>query len=383
MATKKTNAEILQAVANASEEEAQALGITDDVRKVAALAADGSPSTLASIVVPGTTTYNAMIGVLVKIATMPLRYAKYTDVYAAHHRNFIEGKPERTFIDVAKKGTGNSAQLQSTAAGLSGTLTSNISATTPDVYSVVTSDLKSMEARIPISTADYKNAFTREYGIADFISGMRIALENSIIKQRNAVYDDLFTDAASGAVQAPVSGSSQAGLWSATYVNVQLPDIYAFLDGSKLPDTDDLLTFYAKVKSLYYNLTGRPTTAYNGAYVENNVSSDEIILYVHSDLYAELTTRVDSFAANEQYLREAGLRIVPMRASWLGINVTATSKTIAAIGSTNFLVDYPVNDYESTVSVDRGEIVTRYFDAYFSKAGFEPFVFIRAIGGTS
>lgn len=384
MATKKTNQEILTAVANASEEEAQSLGITEEVRKVATLAADGSPSALSSIVVPGTTTYNAMLGVIVKIATTPLRWAKYTDVYAAHHRNFIQGKPERNFIDVAKKGTGNSAQLQTNTAGLSGTLTSVVTATTPDVYSVVSNELKSFEARIPISTADYKNAFSQEYGLSDFIGGLRMALENSILEQRNAAYDEYFESAAGNAAKAPVTTSTAAGMVQATYVDVVLPNVYAYLNtGSALPDNDDLLTFYAKIKSLYYALTGRPVSDYNGAGVKNNVVKDELVLYVHADLYAELTTRVDSFASNEQYLTEAGLKIVPMQAPWLGSDASTTSKTIAAIGSSNFIVDYPVNDYESTVQVDRGEIVTRYFDAYFSQAGFEPFVFINASSGNT
>lgn len=390
MATKKTNTEILTSIATASDEEAAELGITPELRSVAAQAANGSDIAVMSATNAGSVTYNGMIGVLVKLASTPFRYAKYTDVYHRHHRNFVQGKPERNWIDIAKKGTGNKAQLEGqnpNPANSTGVreLTTTLTAQTPDVYSQAVSTLYSFESRIPISRSDYRNAFTNgETGIADFISAMRKSLDNKITADKNLQYDTVLTGYASNAIEAGTGShatttTASQNMSKATKVSLTLPSIYEYLAAGANPNDADLLTLYTTIKKMYYGMTGRPTTRYNALGVANNTPKDSMILYINADIYSELTTRINSYTPNEERLVAEGLEIQPLSAPWLD----GPTLPIAAIGSVDFLLDYPVNDETSIVTTDRGEIVTRYWDGYFSAAGFEQFTFINAVGSTT
>ena len=142
---------------------------------------------------------------------------------------------------------------------------------------------------------------------------------------------------------------------------------------------DDLTLLYTEIKKVYFSLTGRPTSEYNALGVMNNVDKESMVCYIDADVLAEMETRVAQAAYNLDKLEQEGLKLVPTKAPYLGKVVTTGDESftpLLAIGSADYLRDYPVSDYSSEVPVDRGVIHSRFFDDQFIKAGYEPFVFI-------
>ena len=92
-----------------------------------------------------------------------------------------------------------------------------------------------------------------------------------------------------------------------------------------------------------------------------------------------MRTYVESFAFNSDALTIDPMNIKPMSAPWMGTQVAtegAAGKVIMAIGSVDWALDYPVNDFAKVVPTDRGEIVARYLDTELSIAGFEQMCFV-------
>ena len=376
MAKKLTNTEALAQIAEMSATEAATYGATPDLQQTAAMAAAGDGPATLSLTATDTPIYNAMLGLLVKLAYTPLRHADYKDLYALHHRNFAQGVPERNFIGLAKAGTGNNAQMESDNDAGNGSLTTVVTAETPDVYSVTVADHGHFVARIPISDADYRNAFNTEYGITDFIGGLRRTLENKIINDRNDLFDRAFGYAAENAVHIGGGSPTQEHMFKATIAAVEE---LAF-SVQDLATTEGLMkSIYQVLSQVYFEMTGRPNEKYNALGVPNNTPADAMVVYVDPKYYAAMRTFVESFAFNSDALTIDPMRIRPMAAPWMGKNVNAGGvggTVIAAIGSVDWALDYPVNDFAKVIPTDRGEIVTRYLDTELSVAGFEQMCFI-------
>lgn len=378
MATKKkmTNQEALAQIAEMSATEAATYGATPDLQQTAAMAAAGDVPAMMSLTATDTPLYNAMLGILVKLAYTPLRYADYTDLYAAHHRNFVQGKPERNFIGLAKVGTGNNAQLETDAATGNGMLTTVVTATTPDIYSVTVTQSRNFVARVPISDADYRNAFNNEYGITNLIQGIRKSLENKIINDRNNLFDTAFSDAVDTAVKVGTGAETTENLTKATIVDI----------GEVVSDPNELAqgverearAIYQGLSRIYFEMTGRPTEKYNALGVPNNTPEDAMIVYIDPKYYSAMRTYVDAFAFNSEALTIKPMKFKPMSAPWMGKFASGSvgGNVIAAIGSVDWALDYPVNDFSRVVPTDRGEIVARFLDTELSIAGFEQMCFI-------
>lgn len=385
MATKQTNKQILEAVATASAQDAATYGVTPEIRTVAAAAANNDPVALTSLTVGGTALYSAMLGLLIKIAYTPLRWARYTDLYERHHRNMIQGKPERNWIDVAKAGTGNTAaeELES-APTQGGTLTTVVTAQVPDVISLVTAEARSYVARVPISDADYRNAFTAEYGLDNFIAGLRQSLENAIIAQRNDDFDAEISAAVTTAVPLgagmPVADNAGRGM----FVTLTLPSVNAAMKtaGPVVAAVDDaaegdLKALFTTLKAMYAQMTGRPNEMYNALRAANNTPPDAMICYLDARVYARLSV-LSAWAPNARELRDQGLEIRAISAPWLGANGPDSNPVIGAMGSVDWIVDYPTADFSKVVETDRGYIINRFLDTQLSVAGFEQWCFLTA-----
>lgn len=378
MANKRlTNTEALSQIAAMSATEAATYGATAELQQTAAMAAAGDVPATLSLTATDTPLYNAMIGLLVKLAYTPLRHADYKDLYARHHRNFVQGVPERNFIGLAKAGTGNSAQLESDNDNGNGTLTTVVTAETPDVYSVTVADHGHFVARVPISDADYRNAFNTEYGITDFIGGLRRSLENKITDERNGMFDTAFLNGAQTAVGVGTGAVSQDNIRKATITSIA-KEAYGIATIGDKPE-DIMKAIYQVMSKLYFEMTGRPNEKYNALGVPNNTPTDAMIVYVHPTYYSAMRTYVESFAFNSDALTIDPMHIKPLSAPWMGATVNTggvSGEVIMAIGSVDWALDYPVNDFAKVVPTDRGEIVSRFLDTELSIAGFEQMCFV-------
>ena len=372
---KLTNEEVYQQIATMSETDAAQYGVTPAIRATAQQP-DGVRA--AAFSAPYTPLYNGFVGMIAKFAVTALSKAKYSDIYASHHRNLVQGRPQVGFVKLATAGTGNDSALFSSTPAI-GSLTSVITADQPEVITLYETENKSFVARVPISPEDVKNAVTNEYGISDLIEKTRRSAEDKIINDRNAQFDAMFTDAAKTALLAGTGAETEGNAGKAVKKRVNLTYAKTIASGTLKFTDEDLTLLYTEIKKVYFSLTGRPTSEYNALGVMNNVDKDSMVCYIDADVLAEMETRVAQAAYNLDKLEQEGLKLVPTKAPYLGKAVTTGDESftpLLAIGSADYLRDYPVSDYSSEVPVDRGVIHSRFFDDQFIKAGYEPFVFI-------
>lgn len=377
MSKRLTNEEVYNQIAAMSEAEAAQYGVTPAVRSVSQQS-DSVRATAFSA--PYTPLYNAFVGMIAKFAVTALSKAKYDDIYFRHHRNYVQGRPQVGFVKTATAGTGNDSALFSSAPQL-GSLTSLVTADQPEVITLYDTVNKSFVARVPISPEDVKNAVTNEYGISELIAKTREAAEDKIINDRNTLFDEQLLVSAQKAIVAGTGTETTENAALATKVLLPLStDTVNKVVGGTMSFTDeDLSRVYTEIKKVYFALTGRPVTTYNALGVANNVDKTKCVCYIDSDLLAEMETRVAQAAFNLDKLEQSGLVLVPTKAPYLGKTVTTGASKfvpLVAIGSADYIRDYPISDYTSDMQVDRGTIHSRFFDDQLIKAGYEPFVFL-------
>lgn len=382
--TKLTNAEILQQVANMSEFEANDYGVTDQMRTMAARAAGGDRAATASFYAQYTPLYNAFCGFIVKFAMTALSKAYYTDVYAKHHRNMLQGRPELGFVKPAKAGTGNS-DAEFAALPAQGSLTTVVTADMPDVVALYDISVHKYVARIPVSYEDVKTAFTNEYGINDLYTKVREGLEDKIVEDRNKTYDTALTTAATTAIKAGTGSEIAANKALATYVTVPGTTDWATVIASgsyaDVPEADLVQVFIA-IKNVFYGIIGRPISDYNALGELNNAPKENIVGYIDARLWSEMS-RVKASLFNYRELEQDGLTLLPLRAPWLGKVLGDDSRPVlAAVGTSDFIRDYPTSDFASSVPTDRGSIESRFMTTQLATAGYEPFVFIYGAAGS-
>lgn len=163
---KLTNEEVYQQIATMSETDAAQYGVTPAIRTTAQ-----QPEAVraAAFSAPYTPLYNGFVGMIAKFAVTALSKAKYSDIYARHHRNLVQGRPQVGFVKRATEGTGNKSALFSSTPAI-GSLTSVVTADQPEVITLYDTVNASFVARVPISPEDVKNALTSEYGISELIT---------------------------------------------------------------------------------------------------------------------------------------------------------------------------------------------------------------------
>lgn len=377
---KLTNAEVFADIAKLSAAESNQYGVTAEMKEAAAKIAAGDTSVRSSFWQPYTALYNAFTGFIVKFALQDLSKAYYTDVYSRHHRNMIQGRPELGFVKQAKAGTGNPSQQFGDQPAI-GSLTTVTTAEAPDVVALYDVSIHSYVARIPISPEDVKTAMLTEYGVNDYFTKIREAMEDKIIEDRNQTYDAAFTSlVTSGLIAAGTGSEIAANAAKATYVEVAPADWSTVLTSRRfdLLTEEQLTQVFIAIKRTFYDTIGRPITDYNALGELNNAPRDVMVCYVDSGLYAELS-RVKASVFNASELESDGLRIEPLRAPWLGV-VINDKPILAAVGSADFIRDYPTEDYAKTVPTDSGEIITRRMTTQLAICGYEPFcVLVGAI----
>ena len=376
-----TNEEVYQQIATMSETAAAQYGVTPAIRSTAQ-----QPDAVraAAFSAPYTPLYNGFVGMIAKFAVTALSKAKYDDIYARHHRNFVQGRPQVGFVKRATAGTGNDSALFSSTPTI-GSLTSVVTANQPEVITLYDTVNASFVARVPISPEDVKNAVTSEYGISELITKTREAAEDKIINDRNELFDTQLTECAKTAVAVGSEIPANSGKATKRTLKISSGAIRAAIAGRIDMTTEDLTAIYTEIKRVYYSMVGRPVTDFNALAVPNNVDKDNMVCYIDSDLLAEMETRVAQAAFNLDKLEQAGLTLIPTKAPYLGKPLPSGQDTFVpfvAIGSADFIRDYPVSDYTTEMQVDRGVIHSRFFDDQLIKAGYEPFVFLGAQRGT-
>lgn len=377
MSKRLTNEEVYNQIAAMSEAEAAQYGVTPAVRSVSQQSDSVRANAFSA---PYTPLYNAFVGMIAKFAVTALSKAKYDDIYSRHHRNYTQGRPQIGFVKTATAGTGNDSALFSSTPKL-GSLTSLVTADQPEVITLYDAVNKSFVARVPISPEDVKNAVTSEYGISELITKTREAAEDKIINDRNTLFDEQLLVSAQTAILAGTGSEVNANAALATKVLLPLATdtVNKVVDGVMVFTDEDLSRVYTEIKKVYFALTGRPVTTYNALGVANNVDKTNCVCYIDSDLLAEMETRVAQAAFNLDKLEQSGLVLVPTKAPYLGKTVTTGASKfvpLVAIGSADYIRDYPISDYTSDMQVDRGTIHSRFFDDQLIKAGYEPFVFL-------
>lgn len=372
---KLANEEVYQQIATMSETDAAQYGVTPAIRSTAQ-----QPDSVraAAFSAPYTPLYNGFVGMIAKFAVTALSKAKYSDIYSKHHRNLVQGRPQVGFVKRATAGTGNDSALFSSTPKI-GSLTSVVTADQPEVITLYDTVNASFVARVPISPEDVKNAVTSEYGISELITKTREAAEDKIINDRNELFDTQLTECAKTAVAVGSEIPANSGKATKRLLKLSAVATHAATEGRIDMSTDDLTAVYTEIKRVYYSMVGRPVSDFNALAVPNNVDKENMVCYIDSDLLAEMETRVAQAAFNLDKLEQAGLTLVPTKAPYLGKAVTSGQDTFVpfvAMGSADFIRDYPISDYTTEMQVDRGVIHSRFFDDQLIKAGYEPFVFI-------
>lgn len=376
-----TNEEVYQQIATMSETDAAQYGVTPAIR---ATAQQPDAVRAAAFGAPYTPLYNGFVGMIAKFAITALSKAKYNDIYSRHHRNLVQGRPQVGFVKRATAGTGNDSALFSATPTI-GSLTSVVTADQPEVITLYDTVNASFVARVPISPEDVKNALTSEYGISELITKTREAAEDKIINDRNELFDTALTECARTAIIAGSEIPANSGKAIKRILPLSKVATTAAMSGHIAMTTEDLTAIYSEIKRVYYSMVGRPVTNFNALAVPNNVDKDNMVCYIDSDLLAEMETRVAQAAFNLDKLEQAGLTLVPTKAPYLGKVFTSNQSKFVpfvAMGSADFIRDYPISDYTSEMQVDRGVIHSRFFDDQLIKAGYEPFVFIGAQSDT-
>lgn len=369
-----TNAEVLAQIAQMSAEERNLYGVTAEMAEAALKASGGDRSAASSFYAQYTPLFNAFTGFVVKFALSDLSKATYRDVYGKHHRNMTQGRPQLGFVKRAGAGNGNhDANFADDTTGSPGRLSTVVTATMPPLIALYDIDGYSYEARVPISYEDVKTAFNTEYGINDLYVKVREGLEDAIVEGRNGTYDSRLTDVyTSGKIAAGTGSEIAANAAKATYVDVKGGGDYAG-DLSDLTE-DQLVQVLISIKNAFYGMVSRPNAQYNALGVENNAKRDTMVCYMWAPLYAELS-RVKASVFDARALEDDGLKIEPLIAPWLGLNV-ANRVCLAAVGTADFIVDYPVSDFASVVPTDRGVIECRFMSTQVAIRGYEPWCFI-------
>ena len=380
---KLTNEEVYQQIATMSETDAAQYGVTPAIRSTAQ-----QPDAVraAAFSAPYTPLYNGFVGMIAKFAVTALSKAKYSDIYARHHRNLVQGRPQVGFVKRATAGTGNNSALFSSTPTI-GSLTSVVTADQPEVITLYDTVNASYVARVPISPEDVKNAVTSEYGISELITKTREAAEDKIINDRNELFDTQLTECAKTAVATGSEIPENSGKAIKRILHISSGAVRAAIAGRIDMTTEDLTAIYTEIKRVYYSMVGRPVPDFNALAVPNNVDKDNMVCYIDSDLLAEMETRVAQAAFNLDKLEQAGLTLVPTKAPYLGKALALASANdtfvpFVAMGSADFMRDYPISDYTTEMQVDRGVIHSRFFDDQLIKAGYEPFVFLGVQSGT-
>lgn len=378
---KLTNEEVYQQIATMSETDAAQYGVTPAIRSTAQ-----QPNAVrtAAFAAPYTPLYNGFVGMIAKFAVTALSKAKYSDIYARHHRNLVQGRPQVGFVKRATAGTGNDSALFSSTP-TTGSLTSVVTANQPEVITLYDTVNASFVARVPISPEDVKNALTSEYGISELITKTREAAEDKIINDRNELFDTELTNSAKTAVSVGSEIPDNSGKATKRALMISPEAMRAALTGRIAMTTEDLTNIYTEIKRVYYSMVGRPVTDFNALAVPNNVDKDNMVCYIDSDLLAEMETRVAQAAFNLDKLEQAGLTLIPTKAPYLGKTLAVGQDKFVpfvAMGSADFIRDYPLSDYTTEMQVDRGVIHSRFFDDQLIKAGYEPFVFLGVQSGT-
>lgn len=370
-----TNEEVYQQIAAMSETDAAQYGVTPAIRSTAQ-----QPDAVraAAFGAPYTPLYNGFVGMIAKFAVTALSKAKYNDIYASHHRNLVQGRPQVGFVKRATAGTGNTSALFSATPTI-GSLTSVVTADQPEVITLYDTVNASFVARVPISPEDVKNALTSEYGISELIAKTREAAEDKITNDRNELFDTELTECAKTAVAVGSEIPANSGKATKRLLNISYDATQAAISGRIDMTTEDLTAVYTEIKRVYYSMVGRPVPDFNALAVPNNVDKENMVCYIDSDLLAEMETRVAQAAFNLDKLEQAGLTLIPTKAPYLGKALSSGEVTFVpfvAMGSADFIRDYPISDYTTEMQVDRGAIHTRFFDDQLIKAGYEPFVFL-------
>lgn len=372
---KLTNEEVYQQIATMSETDAAQYGVTPAIR---ATAQQPEAVRAAAFSAPYTPLYNGFVGMIAKFAVTALSMAKYSDIYARHHRNLVQGRPQVGFVKRATAGTGNDSALFSDTPAI-GRLTSVVTADQPEVITLYDTVNASFVARVPISPEDVKNALTSEYGISELITKTRKAAEDKIINDRNELFDTQLTECAKTAVLEGSEIPDNSGKAVKRILNLSYQSRHAVFAGRMDMTVEDLTSVYTEIKRVYYSMVGRPVPEFNALAVPNNVEKDNMVCYIDSDLLAEMETKVAQAAFNLDKLEQAGLTLIPTKAPYLGkslVSGTDTFVPFVAMGSADFIRDYPISDYTTEMQVDRGVIHSRFFDDQLIKAGYEPFVFL-------
>lgn len=378
---KLTNEEVYQQIATMSETDAAQYGVTPAIRSTAQ-----QPDAVraAAFAAPYTPLYNGFVGMIAKFAVTALSKAKYSDIYARHHRNLVQGRPQVGFVKRATAGTGNNSALFAASPTI-GSLTSVVTADQPEVITLYDTVNASFVARVPISPEDVKNAVTNEYGISELITKTREAAEDKIINDRNELFDTQLTECAKTAVAVGSEIPDNSGKATKRTLNISSEAMRAAINGYIDMTTEDLTNIYTEIKRVYYSMVGRPVTDFNALAVPNNVDKENMVCYIDSDLLAEMETRVAQAAFNLDKLEQAGLTLIPTKAPYLGKPLAVGQDKFVpfvAMGSADFIRDYPLSDYTTEMQVDRGVIHSRFFDDQLIKAGYEPFVFLGVQSGT-
>lgn len=378
---KLTNEEVYQQIATMSETDAAQYGVTPAIRSTAQ-----QPDAVraAAFSAPYTPLYNGFVGMIAKFAVTALSKAKYSDIYARHHRNLVQGRPQVGFVKRATEGTGNNSALFSSTPTI-GSLTSVVTANQPEIITLYDTVNASFVARVPISPEDVKNAVTSEYGISELITKTREAAEDKIINDRNELFDTQLTECAKTAVATGSEIPGNSGKATKRILNISSEGMKAAINGRIDMTTEDLTAIYTEIKRVYYSMVGRPVPDFNALAVPNNVDKENMVCYIDSDLLAEMETRVAQAAFNLDKLELAGLTLIPTKAPYLGKPLPSGQDTFVpfvAMGSADFIRDYPISDYTTEMQVDRGVIHSRFFDDQLIKAGYEPFVFLGVQSGT-
>ena len=379
---KLTNQEILTEVSNMSKADSANLGVTPELKEMAGELVRGNLGVKSAFYGTYTPLYNAFCGFVVKFTLADLSKATYSDLYRRHHRNMTQGRPQLGFVKLASAGTGNSSAQMANSPAI-GSLTTVTTADHPDVVALYDIAHKAYVARVPISFEDVKTALNDEYGINDLMVKVRESLEDYITYQRNADYDTAFSTAASNAIAEGSGSEISANAAKATYGLVNVGDVSGITTGDYSSWTDDeLISVYTALKTRFYAMTGRPSDVYNALGELNNVNKRDMIVYIDGALWAAMTSRIAAFAYDAEQLRGEGLEIVAFNAPWLRTS-TSTGYTIAAIGSVNFIRDYPTSDFAKVLEADRGSIINRFVDVSIAAAGYECFTFIKAVPAAS
>lgn len=378
---KLTNEEVYQQIATMSETDAAQYGVTPAIR---ATAQQPEAVRAAAFAAPYTPLYNGFVGMIAKFAVTALSKAKYSDIYARHHRNLVQGRPQVGFVKRATAGTGNNSALFAASPTI-GSLTSVVTADQPEVITLYDTVNASFVARVPISPEDVKNALTSEYGISELITKTREAAEDKIINDRNELFDTQLTECAKTAVASGSETAENSGKATKRILNISSEAMQAAINGRIDMTTEDLTNIYTEIKRVYYSMIGRPVPDFNALAVPNNVDKENMVCYIDSDLLAEMETRVAQAAFNLDKLEQAGLTLIPTKAPYLGKPLAVGQDKFVpfvAMGSADFIRDYPLSDYTTEMQVDRGAIHSRFFDDQLIKAGYEPFVFLGVQSGT-